>query len=312
VDIDTITSFRVARDRSDLVLARGEALMGGGTWLMSEPLPGVTGFVDLMGMGWPDLVVSETGLEIAATCTIARLVAWAGGPDAPADWTALAIVADAANALLASFKIWNAATVGGNVCRAFAAGAMVSLAVALDGEALVWTPDGGERRLPVAKLVTGNGTTALGASEVLRSILLPGHALRSRALLRKLALAELGRSGAVVTGRVDRDGTAVFAITAATLAPVVRRFDALPDAAALAAAIDAAPGYHADALGAEDWRRGVSVVLAERIRHELEADVPTGPGADARGPRTGTPAGPRTGVRDGSTAGTGPGAGETA
>jgi len=266
MDITTVRSYRVARARDDLALAPGEAILAGGTWLMSEPQPGTTGFVDLTGMDWPDLEVDDGGLRIAATCTIARLVAFAR--DAPAEWTASAIIPDAANALLASFKIWNTATVGGNVCRAFAAGAMVSLCVALDGVAEVWGPSG-DRETPVAELVTGNGTTALAPDEVLRSIRLPAHALRSRAALRKIALAEHGRSGAVVTGRIDGDGSAVFTVTAATWAPTVLRFETAPDAAALAAAVNAASGYYTDPLGSADWRRGVSTVLAERIRREL-------------------------------------------
>lgn len=259
-------SFRIARTRADLALAPGEVVIAGGTWLMSEPQPGVTGFVDVTGMGWPDLEVSPEGLRIAATCTIARLVAFSA--EAPADWTAAAMIPDAANALLASFKIWNTATVGGNICRAFAAGAMVSLAVALDGVAEIW--DGAvEREMPVAEFVTGNGTTALAAGEVLRGIRVPVHALRSRAVLRKIALAEHGRSGAVVTGRVDPDGAHVFTVTAATWTPTVLRFAGAPDAAALAAAVREAPGYYTDPLGWADWRRGVSVVLAEQIRREL-------------------------------------------
>ncbi|MGB4778965.1 FAD binding domain-containing protein [Microbacterium sp.] len=277
MDIDTITSYRRATTRTDLALAPGEVLLAGGTWLMSEPQPGATGFVDLTSLAWPALEVSAGGLRIGATCTIAQFVAWAEGrvTDAPPprEWTALSIVPDAANALLASFKIWNTATVGGNVCRSFAAGAMVSLAAGLDGTAVVWTPGGGERRLPVAELVTGNGTNSLGSGEVLRAIELPAHALRSRALLRKIALAEHGRSGAVVTGRIDPDGAAVFAITAATLTPVVLRYVGIPDAASLAGHVASAPGYHTDPLGAADWRRGVAGVLAERIRAELEAET---------------------------------------
>lgn len=271
MDITTITSFRAARARADLALAPGEVFIAGGTWLMSEPLPETTGFVDLTTMSWPDLEVTASGLRIGATCTIARLVEWAQTA-APAEWTAARIIPDAANALLASFKIWNTATVGGNLCRTFAAGSMISLAVALDGVAEVWTPDGTAYRLPVAELPTGNGTHRLGPGEVLRAIELPAHTLRSRAVLRKIALAELGRSGAVVTGRVDEDGTSVFAITAATLVPVVRRFEGIPDAAELAASVASAPGYYTDVLGAADWRRGVSIEFAERIRAELIAE----------------------------------------
>lgn len=123
--------------------------------------------------------------------------------------------------------------------------------------------------MPVADLVTGNGTTTLAPGEVLRAVEIPAHALASRALLRKIALAEHGRSGAVVTGRVDPSGASVFTITAATAAPTVLRFGTLPIDAELADAVASAPGYYTDPLGSADWRRGVSGVLAERIRAEL-------------------------------------------
>ncbi len=150
MDLNTITSFRRATGREDLALAPGEIILGGGTWLFGEPQPHATGLVDLTTMGWPDLEVSEHGLRIGATCTIATLVAFAEGRTtdavAPEDWSAIALFPVAANALLASFKIWNTATVGGNVCRSFAAGAMVSLASALDGVAEVIPPDGSRPR----------------------------------------------------------------------------------------------------------------------------------------------------------------------
>lgn len=266
MDITSVRSYRVARSRDDLRLAPGEALLAGGTWLMSEPQPTTTGFVDLTALGWPDLEITPDGLRIAATCPIATLVAWAA--DAPAHWPAAAIVPDAANALLASFKIWNTATVGGNVCRAFAAAAMVSLCVALDAVAEIWSGED-EIRMPVSELVTGNGTTALRRGEVLRALKIPAHALASRARLRKIALAEHGRSGAVVTGRVDPTGESVFTVTAATAAPTVLRFAQLPTAGELADAVASAPGYYTDPLGSADWRRAVSGVLAERIRAEL-------------------------------------------
>lgn len=275
MDITSVTSYRRARGRDDLRLVAGETFLAGGTWLMSEPQPGTTGFVDLTTMGWPALEITDQGLRIGATCTIADLVAWAEGRGAqgvPAGWAAASVIPDAANALLASFKIWNTATVGGNVCRSFAAGAMVSLAVALDGTAEVWTAGGGKYTLPVADLITGNGENSLRRGEVLRALELPEHAMRSRLLLRKIALAEHGRSGAVVTGRLDVDGGYVVTVTAATERPVVFRFPHVPDEALLAEVIAGAPGYYSDPLGAADWRRAVSVVLGERIRHALAVE----------------------------------------
>ena len=224
MDLNTITAYRFARNRADLALADGEQIVGGGTWLFSEPQLDSSGFVDVTAMDWPALEVRPEGLRIGATCTIAELARWPGAPG----WSAVPLFAQCANALLASFKVWNMATVGGNICRSFAAGAMVSLGAALDGVALVWTRDGATYRIPVADLVTGNGTNSLRPGDVLRAIDIPDHALRARTAFRKIALAELGRSGAVLTGRVDADGRATFPITAATLRPTVLRYPQLP------------------------------------------------------------------------------------
>ncbi len=265
LDLNTVESYRFARSRADLSLAPGERILGGGTWLFSEPQVDTTGLVDLTSMGWPALEYSDAGLRIAATCTIAELSRL---PERDG-WTATALFAQCANALLASFKVWNVATVGGNICRSFAAAAIVSLCVALDGVAEVWTPDGDSYRIAVENLVTGNGTNCLRPGEVLRAVDIPAHALRARTGFRKIALATLGRSGAVLTGRVDADGGAVFGITAATLRPTVLRYPMLPTADVLRADVDAADGYYTDPLGAADWRRAVSAVLLEEIRQEL-------------------------------------------
>ena len=267
MDLNTITNYRYARTRQDLVLAPGERILGGGTWLFSEPQVDTVGLVDLSTMGWSSLEYSRDGLRIGATCTIAELSAI---PERDG-WSAQPLFLQCANALLASFKVWNVATVGGNICRSFAAAAMVSLCVALDGSALIWTPDGGERRLPVETLVTGNGTNSLLPGEVLRAVDIPGRALRARTGFRKIALAALGRSGAVLTGRVDEDGQVVFSITAATLWPTVLRYAEVPTAATLQRDVHAAEGFYSDPLGAADWRQQVSGVLLEEIRQELVA-----------------------------------------
>jgi xanthine dehydrogenase FAD-binding subunit len=265
LDLDTVTSYRFARSRPDLALADGERILGGGTWLFSEPQRDLTGLVDLSTMGWPSHEYRDGGLRIAATCTIAELTRIGMRPG----WRAAPLFQQCPNALLASFKIWNTATVGGNICQSFSAAALASLCVALDGVALVWTPEGGEYRIPVEQLLTGNGTNSLARGEVLRAVDLPGHALRARTGFRKIALATLGRSGAVLTGRVDEGGAAVFGITAATLRPTVLRYPGLPTAATLRRDVDAADGYYTDPLGVADWRRAVSGVLLEEIRREL-------------------------------------------
>ncbi len=67
----------------------------------------------------------------------------------------------------------------------------------------MWTPDGGERRIAVADLVIDNAATSLAPGEIVRALDVPLRALTAQVGLRKIALAELGRSGAVVTARVD-------------------------------------------------------------------------------------------------------------
>lgn len=266
VDLNTVKSFRSARSRADLVLRPGERILGGGTWLFSEPQPETTGLVDLTTMGWPALEYRPDDLRIGATCTIAELAAI----PARDGMNAHPLFHQCATALLASFKIWNTATVGGNICQAFAAAGMVALCVALDGVALVWAADGTDYQIPVAELVTGNGTHQLGAGDVLRAVDLPRSALAATTGYRKIALAALGRSGAVVTGRLDTDGQAVFGITAATLRPTVLRYQQLPDFQTLRHDVNQADGYYSDPLGPADWRRQVSGVLLEEIRQELE------------------------------------------
>src|SRR6478752_4622498 len=59
-------------------------------------------------------------------------------------WPAAPLLRQCCTALLASYKIWGTATVGGNLCLSFPAGAMISLGAALDGTVTVWRADGGE------------------------------------------------------------------------------------------------------------------------------------------------------------------------
>jgi len=246
----------------------GDAWLGGGTWLFSEPQPHLHRLIDLSGMGWTPLIVAEAGLEIAATCTITQL-AEAEFPEA---WIAAPLIGQCCRALLASFKVWNTATVGGNICLALPAGAMTALAAALDGTATVWMTNGRDRCLSIVDLVTGAGTNALRPDEVLRSIHIPAHALMRRVAFRRISLTPQGRSAALLIGTVTADAGFTLTVTASTPRPVQLRFDAVPDACDLAHAIaQAVPpaGWFDDMHGRCDWRRHVTLSLADEIRGEL-------------------------------------------
>ncbi len=166
--------------------------------------------------------MDEQGLTIAATCTIAELAAL----EPPSDWQAAPLIGQCARAFLASFKIWNVATVGGNLCMALPAGPMISLCAALDGICRIWMPEGGERELAVRDFVRGPLDPALGRGEILRAIFLPRAALTRLTAFRRLSLAPEGRSGVLLIGTRAPDGAFALTVTAATRRPVVLDFPA--------------------------------------------------------------------------------------
>jgi CO/xanthine dehydrogenase FAD-binding subunit len=270
MDLNTIKAVARPRARAELpAWGQGDAWLAGGTWLFSEPQPALDRLVDLAGLGWtPHAVTTDGGLSLAATCTIARL----DRLEPPAAWTAAPLIGQCCRALLGSFKVWNTATIGGNLCLALPAGPVAALTVALDGVCAVWTPDGGERLVPAIRFVRGPRETALRDGEILRGIDLPEAALRRRTAFRRISLSPQGRSAALLIGTLDADGSAALTITASTRRPV--RLD-LPRPCgardlrnAIAAAID--PGlWHEDVHGAPAWREHVTHLLAEEIRAEL-------------------------------------------
>ncbi|GCD37838.1 oxidoreductase [Streptomyces chrestomyceticus JCM 4735] len=186
-------------------------------------------------------------------------------------------------AFLASFKIWNTATVGGNLCLALPAAPMVSLTAALDGTCLLLAVDGTERRLPVTDLVTGAGRNALTEGELLRSVTLPARALECRTAFRQTSLYGLGRSAALLIGTRDPvDGAFTLTITAATVRPVRLRFPEPPSASELRAAIGRAvpdDGWFDDVHGLPEWRRHMTYRMGEEIREELGAEAGVEAGA---------------------------------
>ncbi|MFT4263595.1 MAG: FAD binding domain-containing protein [Nocardioides sp.] len=263
MDLAWVETWRRPRERGGLTLAPGERVVAGGTWLFSEPQPSVTGLVDLTGLGWDPFVATPGGgVSIAATCTIEHLV------DSPWPAHLAALVRQCADALLMSFKIQQAATVGGNVCMALPAGAMISLLTALDAEAVVWAPDGSERREPVASFVQGVLATSLAPGEVVRSFDVSAEALADRYAFGRISLTTYGRSAAVVIARRTPSGIRL-AITGSVPAPVVLELCAEPGREEVAAAIAEITHWYDDVHGAADWRAAQTLRLAQETVAEV-------------------------------------------
>jgi CO/xanthine dehydrogenase FAD-binding subunit len=269
MDLNTITEIIRPGGRDELPLWNaGDAWLAGGTWLFSEPQPNLRRLIDLSGVGWTPLEADAKGLRIGATCTLAQLA----GADLPTAWTATPLFRQCCRALLGSFKIWNAATVGGNLCMALPAGPMTALTTALDGVCTIWTPDGAERHLPASEFVLGPQHNALQPRELLRAIVLPAAALRRRTAFRQISHTPLGRSAALLIGTCLSDSGLAVTVTAATRRPVRLDFADVPTGAALREALDRtipAPLYNDDPHGAPDWRHHMTLRFAEEIRQEL-------------------------------------------
>lgn len=265
MDLTSLDRVRAAHDRTDLALGPGSAPLAGGTWLFSETQPDLTELVDLTSLRWPAIELTPEGLSVAATCTVRELV------DLPPvdGWASQHLVERCARSLVASEKIWDWATVGGNICVALPAGALTTWAVALDATAVVWTPDGGERRQPVASFVTGVRSTTLAPGEVLRAVVVPAEVLGEPAVFRRVALTRHGRSGAIVVGRRSADGGLVVTLTAGVPHPHRLAFATFPGADELRAAIERMDDWYDDPHGAPDWRRAMTLRLAEQVREEL-------------------------------------------
>jgi len=270
MDLNTVTEIAKPRQRADLPNWKsGDAWLAGGTWLYSEPQPAISRLIDIANFGWPALQISEQGLQIAATCKIAEL----DGMSLPSSWIAAPLVNQCCRSFLSSFKIWNMATVGGNLCMALPAGPMISLTAALDGMCTIWTPEGAERRVAVTDFVLAPQHNVLRTGELLRLVDLPLPALRRRTAFRQISLSPLGRSGALVIGTLSPDdGAFNLTVTAATPRPIRLPFPRLPSHAALREALEAAIPrrlYYNDVHGAPAWRRQVTLQFAEEIRREF-------------------------------------------
>jgi CO/xanthine dehydrogenase FAD-binding subunit len=270
MNLNTITEIKRPSSADEVEgWGDGYAWLAGGTWLFSQPQFNLDTLIDIEGFQWPSLQASPAGLDIAATCRIVELDSFKGAPE----WTAAPLLRMCCRSFLASFKIWNAATVGGNVCMSLPAGPMISLTAALEGTCILLPRRSAPREVSVVDFVTGNHQNVLRPGELLRSIRLPARALAKKFAFRRSSLTHLGRSAVLLIGTQTRDtDDLLLTITAATIRPIQLRFERAPSGAELRDAIDAQvteATYLDDVHGAPAYRRRLTYYYAEQIRLEL-------------------------------------------
>ena len=214
------------------------------------------------------------GLEIASTCKVVELDQFVD--QAPPDWTAAPLFRQCCRSFLASFKIWNEATVGGNICMSLPAGPMISLTAALEGVCTLWPRSGEPRQVPVVDFVDRQPPECPCAWRIVAvDLLCP--------LTRSAKLSPSGGSRSRTSGARKRCSSArgarkhgefLLTITAATVRPVPLRFHGVPPAEELKRAIDDAVPfslYLDDVHGSPAHRKHLTHYFAEQIRSELSA-----------------------------------------
>lgn len=272
MDLTTVNDVvRRPPDRPGAIWRVGDAWLAGGTWLFSAEQPDLDRLVDLTTLGWTPLETHATGLTIGATCTIHDLYTFV----APGDWPAAQLCRISCEYFLSSFKVWNSATVGGNICMSLPAGPMITLCVALEATYTLWSTDGTERIVDAADFVIGDHQNILEPGEVLRSIDIPIHALTKRHAHRRFSLTHLGRSTIfMIATRTPGTTDLLLTITAGTTRPIQLSFATIPDRDSLQHVINAIPeaAWFDDPNGTPDHRLHLARHYAEELRLELSED----------------------------------------
>ena len=274
MDQGTVKEFvRASGDDPTAQWQPGDAWLAGGTFLFSTPLPELRRLIDLTTLGWPSLEVTERGLRIAATCRVVELYDFVP----PADWAAGPFLREAVDSFLAGFKIWNNATVGGNICTSLLASPMTTMGAALDASLEIWGPGGARRTSSVPDFILSNHVNSLQPGELLRAIDIPIASLQRRYSYQRFTLTKHGRSSEFLVGTSDpATGDFMLTITAATSRPFVLRFGAIPTADELHAAIDNGvrdSDYFDDPNGSPAHRKHMTYYLAEVIRADLAGEA---------------------------------------
>ena len=255
------------------VSSGGRSVMRGcrGNLLFSEPQDDLRRLIDLHAYGWPSLEEEEedAGPSIGATCTIAELDTYAAQQRA-SGW---GLVRECCASFLSSFKVWNAATVGGNICMSLPGGPMISMAVALEAAYTLLDLAGATRTVSALEFTTGSQQNILHPGELLRTIHLPATAMTKRWAFCRMSLTHLGRSSSLLIGTLDPDtSTFLLTVTAATTRPHQLRFDALPDWPTLQQRLRseiADSDYYDDVHGTPAYRKAMTHYFANGILNEL-------------------------------------------
>ncbi|MFW6329633.1 MAG: FAD binding domain-containing protein [Alkalispirochaetaceae bacterium] len=219
--MDLVDVLEVISPRSEEEIpswSPGDAYVAGGTWLFSEPQPGVRRLIDLSKLANPGISVRGEEVVIPSLLTYQQLQE---SPSLLAD--AGGLFFQAIRTLSSSFKTWGVATVGGNVCLAYAKSMMAPTFALLDATYELLTPGVGIRQVRAREFQTGVCETIRRPGEFLREIRIPRHRLTGRFALKKESYTRTSHATVMLLGRmpvVEGEQEATVTVSAATVRPV--------------------------------------------------------------------------------------------
>lgn len=246
--------------------------LAGGTWIFNEVQPHVKTLVDMQGLDWSEIEVSNEGLSIGATCIQNELLDFSF-PDA---WTATEALKDAVREL-ASFKLSHAATVGGNICLALSASTFAPAMIALGASYEIWRSNGESYTVDAVNFQTAPQQTILQPGEVLRSIKIPIWNLAQwHTSFKRMAVSTAGYAIAiVVTAYHPQTQQVRFGIGGSVKAPRLIEFDTVPTPEQIIGTFHGTSlqAYIDDERGSAAYRQHITQVLMQRGITELTTGI---------------------------------------
>lgn len=247
---------------------QGWAPLAGGTWIFSQAEPDLKVLIDLEKLGWSEIEIMPSGLAIGATCPMGKLRQW----DCPLNWTSVKALRSAVDEL-ASFKVTNKATVGGNLCLALAASTFAPVMVALGASYEIVSSGSPPRFVPARDFQTGVQQTILQAGELLRRILIPLSNLEWQISYQRICVATAGYAVSIVVAAYNPKTAQVrFGVGASVPAPRVVEFAAPPTPKELCEALlEQLPVdcFLEDERASAAYRQHVTKVLMQRSLSEI-------------------------------------------
>ena len=254
---------------------KGDAFVAGGTWLFSEPQPGVRRLIDLTGLGWAPVEDDAYGIDIAATCSYDELEA-----RSQLLGTAAPLFSAAIRTLSSSFKTYGVATVGGNLCLAYGKSMMAPVACALGARYELATPGGAVRELAARDFQVGAMQTIRRPGESLRRVRVPRAATAGSYARRKHSHTPTSHATVmVIAGHIPGSAESAWRLVVSAVTAYPVRIDLPPEPAAAeaaAAAVRAAGGHPLleDSHGSASYRLDVLSYLAAEAWQAVQEGRP--------------------------------------